>query len=338
MVEPSQAAKVKRSPPAEAAVRDSTSRWFPVRPTVPCAGWETTRSVSASPSASLATERDRHRRVGAVVDATASATTGAWLGLAISLLGPRGRCSSRSGSRARTSWCRTSLERCGRPARATAPCRGSRCRGRRGTRASPPSSATSPWLLTQACRSGACRAGRRSTVRRLRRRGRPCTRRARRRVPGAAMLWTLSLAMRSRELGVRRAVAGLALEAAVAGREAVERQARRRRVGVGREGRVDGRAHVAARRRTPTCSGSAPLLWIAVPVWQLWQRRLVEPAGARRRADVAHRAVAALALHRQRAVGGDRRAHRAAQAARLRAGMAAVAGGAVGRRRRASGR
>ena len=46
-------------------------------------------------------------------------------------------------------------------------------------------------------------------------------------------------------------------------------------------------------------------------------------------ADVAHGAVAALALHGERPVGCDRGAHHAAEAAGDRAGMAAVAGGPV---------
>ena len=119
--------------------------------------------------------------------------------------------------------------------------------------------------------------------------------------------------------------------------EAVEREARRparrrwwrrsgRRRRAGAPWRVEDR-RVADLRRC--CA-------IAVPVWQLWQVGSSSQPVRSGAPTVAHRAVAALALHRQRAVGGDGRAHRAAQAARHRAGVAAVAGRAVARRRRAS--
>ena len=137
------------------------------------------------------------------------------------------------------------------------------------------------------------------------------------------------VAMRAGELGVRRAVAGLALQAAVAGREAIEREAGGRRVGVGREGLVDGLRGRGPAHRTPRCSGSGRCCWSPCRCGSSGRsarRASRVRVGA---ATVAHRAVTALALHRQRAVGGDGGAHGAAQAARHRARMAAVAGGAV---------
>ena len=138
------------------------------------------------------------------------------------------------------------------------------------------------------------------------------------------------VAVGGRELGVRRAVAGLALQPAVAGREAVEREARRPgcRALVAKVGSAASRDGVRG-RRTRWRSGSVRCS--ARPCRCGSSGRSARPASrcASGAPTSAHAAVAALALHGERAVGGDGRAHGAAQAARRRAGMAAVAGGAV---------
>ncbi len=128
-----------------------------------------------------------------------------------------------------------------------------------------------------------------------------------------------------RELGVRRAVTRLARHAAVADGEAIERQTHGRRVRRGRERLVHGLADVVRRVEHRGVADLAVVARRGAGVAAL-TRRLVQPAEAIRVADRAHRAVTALALDRERAVGRDRGAHDAAKTAGERARMAAIAG------------
>lgn len=138
---------------------------------------------------------------------------------------------------------------------------------------------------------------------------------------------------RAGKFGVGRAVAAGASHTAVAGREPEQRYVRRRHIrrrGKGVcAGDIDaGLAEhaVGERRRVSDLAavdgGGAGVAGLTV--------RLLEPAGPVRGAHCAHIAVAALALHRHRAVHGiDGLAHRAAQTAGDRAGMTRVTGEAI---------
>ena len=274
---------------------------MPARPTVPCAGCATMRRVSGSPSASLAARAMRHRGV------VRRSWPSGWpprraVGVAVSLSARCGRCSSRPGSRARSSWLPKALTACGRRARATARCRGSRCRGRRGRRRRCPRPRRGG--RTQAWPTGCMPCGPPVTVAGERAVAGGCTRRASPRGPAGASCWRLSLRCALGILGVGRAVAGLALQAAVAGREAVQRVAGRRRVrrwwrrsvdrlrarrrGVEHRRVADLRRCCAWRcrcgssgrsaRRASRCAVGAPTSLI-VP-WQLWHCMASVPSAA----------------------------------------------------------
>ena len=103
------------------------------------------------------------------------------------------------------------------------------------------------------------------------------------------------------ELGMGRAVAGGALQAAVADGKAIERETWRRRVGRGGKGLVRGDAHAAVGSKDGGVADLAVVVGGGAGVAAL-AVGFHEPAD-RARADLAHVAVAALALHLHRAVG-----------------------------------
>ena len=119
-------------------------------------------------------------------------------------------------------------------------------------------------------------------------------------------------------------------ESAVPEREAIEIEARGRNVRLGGEDRIDRLARQPAGGEDGREADLAGVVDRGSRVAVL-AGRLVEPAGPRRGAHRRHVAVAVLTLHRGQAVGADRLAHRAAQAARRRSGMTAIAGVAQAR-------
>ena len=90
-------------------------------------------------------------------------------------------------------------------------------------------------------------------------------------------------------LGMRRAVASLALQIAVTLAEAEQTGTAYRRVGIGGKRRVGPDFRQAAGVNSNQFALAIVVAGLAI--------RLVEPAGARRVADLCHRAVAALAGH-----------------------------------------
>ena len=254
---------------------------------MPCSGWETMRSVSASPSASLAARVSEGRHASGSSRPTRVAHRRGGSGLPLRCRGRCGRRSSRPGSRARSAWCRTPSSACGRPARATARCRGSRRRGRPGRRRCS-CSAASAWRLdprraerVHAVRTAGDRVA--ATVG----------------VAGGALAEHAVVPLERDALQVVVGVrAGEHRRASSRGRprtarppwpvgEAVEREPGGRHVRVGREGGVDRLARRAGGVEDARCSGSGRCCAVAVPVWQLWQAgsssQPVRAGGAHRR-------------------------------------------------------
>lgn len=123
------------------------------------------------------------------------------------------------------------------------------------------------------------------------------------------------LGVGARILGMRRAVASLALQVAVTLAEAEQAGTAYRRVGIGGKRRVSPDFRQAAGVNPDQFAHAIVVAGLAI--------RLVEPAGACSIADLCHRAVAALAGH-QIAVSIQRIGHGAAQTLGNRAGVARV--------------
>ena len=134
------------------------------------------------------------------------------------------------------------------------------------------------------------------------------------------------VAERAGKLRVRRAMAGRAVQPAVPLREAEQRIALRRRVAARGKPAVHRHPHRSVGVEIYVVEADLAAVGHGVAGVARLAIRLVEPTGAVGRADHRHRAVAVLALHGQRAVGRHGPAHRAAQAPRLPARMAAIAG------------
>lgn len=111
-------------------------------------------------------------------------------------------------------------------------------------------------------------------------------------------------------------------------RKTVELLARQRRVNIRREERSHQHAQMS-RRIERACVTDLPVVLRRTSGVTVLAIRLIEPARARRRADIAHRAVTALALHRQRPIRRDRRAHRAPQTTHGRTGMTLITRAAI---------
>ncbi len=184
-VEPSQAANVngrcRRSPASGKYVAI-----VPARPTVPCAGCETMRSVSALPSGSRGRQRNRQRYCPTLRRRPSDwSPPAARFGFALSFVRPvvAGVAADLEAGPTPSS-CRTRSCSVRAPAHARAPCRGSRRRGTPGTGAG--SSPIRSWCaFTQACPTGCMPCGPPLMVDGERRRGRRRTRRACPRAPGA---------------------------------------------------------------------------------------------------------------------------------------------------------
>ncbi len=133
------------------------------------------------------------------------------------------------------------------------------------------------------------------------------------------------IAMGGGKFGVGRTMAGGALQPAMSGGKAVQRNTRERRVGWGGKclihrdafhPKIGVRKTTRVANLTVIAGGGAGVTLLAIGFF--------EPASAPGATDVAHIAVTALALHRHRTVAGDRPAHRAAQAFGRRARMTAI--------------